>query len=89
MSLQGPFDQNMFEKLLVEWIVACDQPFEEVERPELRRLLEYTHHSFKALQVPHRTTIKTRVMKMGEDTINEVKKMFSVRGGTQTVTSCH
>ncbi|KAK7433563.1 hypothetical protein VKT23_020717 [Stygiomarasmius scandens] len=27
----GPWDQAEFEKLLVEWIVACDQPFEEVE----------------------------------------------------------
>ncbi|KAJ6597895.1 hypothetical protein B0H10DRAFT_2231910 [Mycena sp. CBHHK59/15] len=36
----GPWDQAKFEELLVEWLVACDQPFQEVERPELRRLLE-------------------------------------------------
>ncbi|KAL4258188.1 Zinc finger BED domain-containing [Pleurotus pulmonarius] len=74
---KGPFNQQVFEKLLVEWIVACDQPFEEVERPELRRLLEYTHHSFKPLHVPHRTTIKTRVMKMGEDTVKQIRDMFA------------
>ncbi|KAG0693873.1 hypothetical protein DFH29DRAFT_815918, partial [Suillus ampliporus] len=37
------WDQNMFEQLLAEWMVACDQPFEEVDRLEFRRLLEYTH----------------------------------------------
>jgi hypothetical protein len=37
------WDQEKFEQLLTEWMVACDQPFEEVEQPEFRRLLEYTH----------------------------------------------
>ncbi|KAJ7694948.1 hypothetical protein B0H16DRAFT_1241934, partial [Mycena metata] len=27
----GPWDQTKFEQLLVEWLVACDQPFQEVE----------------------------------------------------------
>ncbi|KAK0214356.1 hypothetical protein IW262DRAFT_1233436, partial [Armillaria fumosa] len=26
-----PWEQEKFEKLLTEWIVACNQPFEEVE----------------------------------------------------------
>ena len=30
-----------FEKLLVEWIVACDQPFDEVEKPEFVLMMEY------------------------------------------------
>ncbi|KAK0437750.1 uncharacterized protein EV420DRAFT_1280417 [Desarmillaria tabescens] len=40
----GEWDQAKFERLLLEWIVACDQPFEEVERPEFQSLLNYTHH---------------------------------------------
>ncbi|KAJ6522626.1 hypothetical protein B0H10DRAFT_1667548, partial [Mycena sp. CBHHK59/15] len=30
-SVQGDWDQAEFEKLLVEWLVGCDQPFQEVE----------------------------------------------------------
>jgi hypothetical protein len=37
----GP--RGHFEQLLADWVVACDQPFDEVEKPEFRRLLEYTH----------------------------------------------
>lgn len=82
---KGPFDQKEFERLLVEWIIACDQPFEEVERPQLRRLLEYTHHSIKPLHVPHRTTIKTRIMKMGEDKVEDIKRMFSELKGKVSI----
>ena len=32
----------MFEELLTKWIVASDQPFEEVEKPELVNLLNYS-----------------------------------------------
>ncbi|KAF8987111.1 hypothetical protein BDQ17DRAFT_1435834 [Cyathus striatus] len=34
-------DQEQFERLLAGWVVTCDQPFEEVEWPEFRHLLEY------------------------------------------------
>ncbi|KAJ7429252.1 hypothetical protein B0H11DRAFT_2266386 [Mycena galericulata] len=42
-KVHGDFDQATFDRLLAEWIVACDQPF-EVEKPEFIRLMEYTHH---------------------------------------------
>ncbi|KAJ7938819.1 hypothetical protein B0H13DRAFT_1851401 [Mycena leptocephala] len=41
---QGNFEQEVFNNLLAEWIVACDQSFDEVEKPEFIRLMEYTHH---------------------------------------------
>ena len=47
------FDAETFKRYVAEWIVACDQPFEEVERPEFRRLLEYTHMGSKPLDIPH------------------------------------
>lgn len=72
------WDQNEFEKILSEWIIACDQPFEEVDRPEFRRLLEYTHTHPTPLHIPHRNAIRSRIMKMGEDTIEGVKRMISV-----------
>ncbi|KAG1906510.1 uncharacterized protein F5891DRAFT_899344, partial [Suillus fuscotomentosus] len=31
-NIEANWDQNMFEQLLAEWMVACDQPFEEVDR---------------------------------------------------------
>ncbi|KAJ7149110.1 hypothetical protein C8R46DRAFT_1044381 [Mycena filopes] len=53
---QGNFDQEVFNNLLAEWMVACDQPFEEVEKPEFIRLMEYTHHgSTLNFKVPGRT----------------------------------
>ncbi|KAF9494850.1 hypothetical protein BDN71DRAFT_1507353 [Pleurotus eryngii] len=75
---KGPFNQKEFKQLLIEWIIACNQQFEEVEHPQLRQLLEYTHHSVKPLHIPHRTTIKTHVMKMGKDKIDDIKKMFQL-----------
>lgn len=72
---EAKWDQETFERLLVEWMVACDQPFEEVNQPEFRRLLEYTHLR-QSLHIPHRQSVKRRVMKMGEDTVEEVKKMI-------------
>jgi hypothetical protein len=66
----------------VEWVVACDLPFEEVERPEFRRLLEYTHMGSKPLDIPHRNSLKSRIMTMGEDTVEGIKKMVKVRMST-------
>ena len=71
------WDQEKFEQLLTEWMVICDQPFQEVEQPELRRLLEYTHLR-PGLHIPSSMTIKRRVMKMGEDAIEGVKQLVEV-----------
>jgi hypothetical protein len=77
---QGEFDQSAFERLLAEWIVACDQPFDEVDAERFRKMLQYAHRpSVKPLNIPHRTAIRTRIMNMGEDTVNNIKQMFSVR----------
>jgi hypothetical protein len=73
------FDQETFNRLLAEWMVACDQPFDEVEKPEFIRLMEYTHHgSTLNFKVPGRTAMRTRVMQMGVDTVEGTKKMFAV-----------
>jgi hypothetical protein len=58
-------------------MVACDQPFDEVDKPEFRRLLEYTHLR-PSLHIPHRHAMKSRIMKMGEDTIEGIKCMITV-----------
>ncbi|KAF8184311.1 hypothetical protein K438DRAFT_2161513, partial [Mycena galopus ATCC 62051] len=54
----GVFEQETFNRLLAEWMVACDQPFEEVDKPEFIRLMEYTHHGATlSFKVPGHTAV--------------------------------
>jgi hypothetical protein len=62
----------------MEWIVACDQPFEEVERPEFITMMNCTHHTGTPLKIPKCDAIKWRLMKMGDESVEDVRKMFSV-----------
>ncbi len=75
---QGPWDQEKFEQVLMEWVIACDQPFEEVERPEFVVMMNYTHHTGTPLKIPKCNGIKWHLMKMGDDTIEDIHNMFSV-----------
>ncbi|KAJ7867484.1 hypothetical protein B0H14DRAFT_3441698 [Mycena olivaceomarginata] len=78
-KVQGDFEQEVLNRLLAEWIIACDQPFDEVEKPEFIRLMEYTHHgSTLNFKVPGHTAVRNRVMKMGEDTVEGTRKMFAL-----------
>ncbi|KAK6981508.1 Transposase-like protein, partial [Favolaschia claudopus] len=74
----GPWDQAKFERLLVEWLVACDQPFSEVERPEFQDLLHYVHHREPALEIPSGKTVKRRIDDMLPELITELKSFFAV-----------
>ncbi|KAJ8581379.1 hypothetical protein M405DRAFT_751882, partial [Rhizopogon salebrosus TDB-379] len=56
-ATEANWDQDTFEQLLAEWMVACDQPFEEVDRLEFCHLLEYTHLR-QSLHIPHRQSMK-------------------------------
>ncbi|KAK6981440.1 hypothetical protein R3P38DRAFT_2578502, partial [Favolaschia claudopus] len=73
----GPWDQAKFEQLLVEWLVACDQPFSEVERPEFQDLLHYVHHREPALEIPSGKTVKRRIDDMLPELITELKSFFA------------
>ncbi|KAJ3541549.1 hypothetical protein NMY22_g3845 [Coprinellus aureogranulatus] len=42
-QVKAEWNQEEFEKALINWLVTSDQPFSEVENPEFRRLLQYTH----------------------------------------------
>ena len=68
---------RQIEQLIAEWVVTCDQPF-EVDRPKFRNMLTYAHHLAPNLKIPHWDAIKCRVMKMGEDSVKAMKKMFAV-----------
>ncbi|KAG2129576.1 uncharacterized protein EDB93DRAFT_117024, partial [Suillus bovinus] len=69
----GDWNQDKFEDLLAKWLVACDQPFDEVEKPEFKAFIEYTHQG--SLRIPGRMAIKRRIMKMGDETIQGIKDM--------------
>ena len=42
-------------------------------------MMNFTHHTGGPLKIPGPNAIKQRVMKMGEDTIDGVREMLSVR----------
>jgi len=74
---QAPWDQEKFEQVVTEWIVACDQPFDEVEKQEFVTMMNFVRHT-GPLKIPKREGIKRRVMKMGEEIIEGVREMFMV-----------
>ena len=50
-----------------------------VQRPEFIVMMNYMHHSRTTLKIPKCDGIKRRLVKMGDDTIDSVSKMFSVQ----------
>ncbi len=71
------FNQEHFVRLLAEWQVACDQPFDEVEKPEFQALLQYAH-GMNRLAFPSQQTMKRRVMDLSASTLEETKAMIKV-----------
>jgi len=59
-------------------MVACDQPFDEVEKPEFMATMSYGRSPAK-FTLPKRDGVRRRVMKLGEEAVEETKAMFSVR----------
>lgn len=75
--MQEKFDPEKFRKLLGEWLVACDQPFTEVQRPELRRVFQYIHGG-QPLDIPSANTMQRRIHELGSEAVEEVRKMIRV-----------
>ncbi|KAG6855421.1 hypothetical protein H0H87_003108, partial [Tephrocybe sp. NHM501043] len=73
----GVFEQEKFKELLAQWIVLCDQPFDEVDKPAFCTLLEYLHcPTGKELKIPYHIIIWQHIMDMGKNTIAGIKDMF-------------
>ena len=70
-------DQSKFEWLFIKWVVTCDQPFDEVQKPEFISMMEYGQYP-KTLFLPKRDGVCQRVIKLGEETIQETKDIFAV-----------
>jgi hypothetical protein len=66
--------------LVAHWIAATDQPFKATESPEFQALLSYLYNSAPSgdLDIPSWHKTRNRILKMGHDTINDLKKTFSV-----------
>ena len=76
--LKGPWDQEKFDDLLAQWIIATDQPFDTVDQPEFHTLLTCAHHPSPELKIPYCDAVRRRIMKMGEDGIEVTKEIFMV-----------
>ena len=62
----------------MEWVIAHDQLFKEVEKPEFIAMINYTHHTGMLVKIPKRNGIKLSLIKMGDQMIEDVRKMFLV-----------
>lgn len=58
-------------------MVACDQPFDEVEKPEFIAAMSYGRNG--KFTLPKRDGVRRRVMKLGDETVEQLKKMFAVK----------
>jgi hypothetical protein len=58
-------------------MVTCDQPFDEVEKPEFIAAMSYGKNS--KFTIPKRDGVRRRVMKLGDETVEQLKAMFAVR----------
>jgi hypothetical protein len=76
--IKEPWSQEKFEDLLTKWIIASDQPFDEVENPKLSELLNYVNWSTSPLKIPSHFIVKRHVMKMGAEGIQYMKDLFAV-----------
>lgn len=75
---QEPWNQEKFEQLLIEWMIACDQPFDEVEKPEFIAAMSYGCTASK-FNLPKWDGVRRWVMKLGDETVEQIKAMFAVR----------
>lgn len=78
-------------EIIMEWIIACDQPFKEVKRPIFVVMMNYAHHTGTLLKIPKCKSIKWHLMKMGSKTVEDVHRMFlvwSYLSGRECIGNC-
>ncbi|GBE83702.1 hypothetical protein SCP_0507580 [Sparassis crispa] len=76
---QQSFDQGTYERIVAEWVAACDQPFSEVEKPEFKRMMQYSSHP--SVTIPSTNTIKSKIMDIDDDVISDIKTMLATTSG--------
>ena len=73
---QELWDLKRFEGLLTCWIIACDQPFDEVEKLEFIEMMQYGHQAVLNFTLPKQEGVQWYVMKLGKKTIDDIKEIF-------------
>ncbi|KAH8930583.1 hypothetical protein BT69DRAFT_522575 [Atractiella rhizophila] len=51
------FDQTKFENLLINFFITTDQPFQLVENPHFRDLLNYLQYTYPTMKPEHKVTL--------------------------------
>jgi hypothetical protein len=82
-----PFDQATFERLIAEWVAACDQPFDEVEKVEYRRMMQYAARGCTA-RIPSADTVKRRIQDLGSNAVQDLKMMIAVNYPAKFKSQC-
>ncbi|TFY53602.1 hypothetical protein EVJ58_g9366 [Rhodofomes roseus] len=89
-TAKGPriiFSQELFERYLVDFIVAHDQPINIVENPEFRRLLLLCRPDMTDDDIPHRTKVTTLVMANFKKQLESLKVELADAAGEISFTS--
>ncbi|KAF5324671.1 hypothetical protein D9611_004416 [Ephemerocybe angulata] len=76
---KAAWDQAKFDGLVVKWVVTTDQSFDAVDKESFRDMVTCAHGS--EVKIIHRSTVARRVLKLGEDTIEETREMFQLLEG--------
>ena len=56
----------------------CNQPFDIVEAPEFKRMIDYASRYNHTLKIPSASTVKSRIMEMGDTVVENIKDIIKV-----------
>ncbi|KAN0124669.1 hypothetical protein V8E53_015705 [Lactarius tabidus] len=81
------FGREAFVDSLVEWIVADDQSINVIESRQLRKLILMLRPELRDHDIPHRTTIRKRVLEVLDEYIVELKSQLKKAMGRISLTT--
>ncbi|TFY52012.1 hypothetical protein EVJ58_g10253 [Rhodofomes roseus] len=87
MGPRRTFTKDLFQRYLVEFIVAHDQPVNIVEVPEFRRVLLLCKPDLKDDDIPHRTKTTTLIMENFERHMEGLKVQLKGSAGEISFTT--
>ncbi|KZP21834.1 hypothetical protein FIBSPDRAFT_663987, partial [Athelia psychrophila] len=70
------FSQEAFVDAIVEFIVGDDQAINVIENPRLRAIFLMLRKELREEDIPHRTTIRARIIQVWEEHLEELSKGF-------------
>ncbi|KAF5347876.1 hypothetical protein D9757_013414 [Collybiopsis confluens] len=82
----GPFSKEAFVDSLMIWIVADDQSLNVVESWHFRNMLLQLRSQLKESDIPHRHTLRTRILESVDEYWNEIAKEMQSAEGTVSIT---